>query len=190
MQDITAAKGQLDLQGLRGALGGVTELYDVLKELQDFFDASSGHVHTGAEDDAPAIANSGIAADAAIANTKLANPNSYFTVSFHCSRQLTASVTRLFAFQMPFAATAVEVSASARASGGTAPTLTIDVLEAGTTILTSPVSVTAGSNTVATPSDTAIADNAAITVNAVVGGTTPTWDDISVMITFKVAHTT
>lgn len=113
--------------------------------------------------------------------TALAN----YQVAFTCTRQLTASVTGLFAFQMPFAATLVEVSAYARASGGTSPTLTIDVKEGGSSVLSSPISVTAGSTAVATPSDTSIADNAEITIDATIGGTTPTWDDITVVLTFK-----
>ena len=108
-----------------------------------------------------------------------------FMVPLHCSRQLTATVTSLFAFQMPFKATLVEVSATARASGGTSPTLSIDVKEAGTTVLSSAMSITAGTVTVGTISDSSIADNAKITVDATIGGTSPTWDDITVLLTFE-----
>jgi len=110
---------------------------------------------------------------------------SYFTVALHCARQLTASVSNLFAFQMPFAAELVEVSATARASGGTGPTLSIDVKEAGTSVLSAPLSITAGTVTVGTITDSSIADNAKITIDATIGGTSPTWDDITVFLTFK-----
>ena len=139
--------------------------------------------------DADKLGAGALKASAAIANAQLAAGEAYSTVSLHCCRQLTASVTDLFRFQMPFAATLIEVCAAARASGGTTPTLTIDVLEAGVTVLTTPISVTAGANAVAAPSDAAIADNAAVTVNAAIGGTSPTWDDITVLLTFKAAHT-
>jgi len=110
---------------------------------------------------------------------------SYFTVALHCARQLTASVADLFAFQMPFAAKLVEVSATARASGGTNPTLSIDVKEAGTSVLSSPMSITAGTVTIGTRTDSSIADDAKITVDATVGGTSPTWDDVTVFLTFQ-----
>jgi hypothetical protein len=58
MESITAIKGKLDLQEVRGALGGTTELYDLLAELQGFMHASTGHAHTAAADDAPNIAAS------------------------------------------------------------------------------------------------------------------------------------
>jgi len=111
----------------------------------------------------------------------------YFTVALHCARQLTASVTSLFAFRMPFAAELADVSATARASSGTAPTLSIDVLEDGISVLASPINVTAGIVTVGSISDSSIADGAKITVDATIGGTTPTWDDITVLLTFKAA---
>jgi len=110
---------------------------------------------------------------------------SYFTVALHCARQLTASVADLFAFQMPFAAKVVEVSATARASGGTNPTLSIDVKEAGTSVLSSAMSITAGTVTIGTITDSSIADDAKITVDATVGGTSPTWDDVTVFLTFQ-----
>jgi len=110
---------------------------------------------------------------------------SYFTVALHCARQLTASVADLFAFQMPFAAKLVEVSATARASGGTNPTLSIDVKEAGTSVLSSPMSITAGTVTIGTITDSSIAEDAKITVDATVGGTSPTWDDVTVFLTFQ-----
>jgi len=110
---------------------------------------------------------------------------SFFTVALHCARQLTASVSNLFAFQMPFAAELVEVSATARASGGTGPTLSIDVKEAGTSVLASPMSITAGTVTVGKITDPSIADDAKITVDATIGGTSPTWDDVTVLLTFQ-----
>jgi hypothetical protein len=124
-----------------------------------------------------------------IENEALAAPKSYFVVCLHCARQLTSSVSDLFAFQMPFAATLVEVSATARASGGTSPTLAIDVKENGTSVLSAAMDITAGVVTVGTIADAEVADDAKITIDATIGGTSPTWDDITVLLTFKVAHT-
>ena len=103
---------------------------------------------------------------------------------FHLSGQYTASATGVIRFAMPFPATLVTVQASARASGGTSPTLTVDVKEAGTTVLSSPVSVTAGAVSEATIADSSIADEAVITADLTIGGTSPTWNDITIVMVF------
>jgi len=137
------------------------------------------------------IVNSDIGASAAIANTKLANPYSYFCISLSSDGQYTASLDPLRTFQMPFAATLVEVSVCARdidTSSGN-ETYTIDLEEAGTSVLSSAISLTADNTpVVGTISDSAIADNAKMEVVLTLGGTTPTIDDITVLITYKVAH--
>jgi hypothetical protein len=102
---------------------------------------------------------------------------------FHISGQYTATTAAVVRFNMPFRSRLVSVQASARASGGTAPTLTVDVLEAGVTVLSAPVAVTAGAVAFATLSDTVIADEAAVTVTLTIGGTSPTWNDIVVILT-------
>lgn len=102
---------------------------------------------------------------------------------FHISGQYTANTTAVIRFAMPFDARVVSVQASARASGGTTPTLTVDVLAGGVSILSAPVAVTAGSNAFATIATAAVADEAAMTVNLAIGGTSPTWNDIVVVIT-------
>lgn len=57
MESITAIKGALDLQQLFGRYNYNTDkLYDILNELQGFLNASTGHTHTAAADDAPNIA--------------------------------------------------------------------------------------------------------------------------------------
>lgn len=101
----------------------------------------------------------------------------------HISGQYTATTASVARFALPFPCDALGVGASARASGGTAPTLTVDVLEAGTTILSAPISVTAGAFSEGTITDTALADEAAITVTLTIGGTSPTWNDITVLLT-------
>lgn len=137
--------------------------------------------------------NANIDTGAAIANTKLANPNSYFTVAICRDGQFNTTVNPLAAFQMPFAATLTEVSCHARDidTTNTDETYTIDIEEAGTSVLSSAISILADDTCyVGTISDSAIADNAKIEVVLTLGGTTPTIDDITVLLTFKVAHTT
>jgi len=129
-----------------------------------------------------------IAATAAIANTKLANPNAYYTVPLTMTRQLTASLAGAFLFRVPVDSTLVSVGASARASGGTTPTLTVDVKEAGVSVLSAAFSVTAGSWSTGTISDSAIAAANNVTIDFTISGTSPTWDDITVLLTFKTAH--
>lgn len=104
-------------------------------------------------------------------------------IPFHVSGQYTANTTAVVRFAMPFACRLIGVGASARASGGTTPTLAVDVKEGGTSVLSSAISVTAGSYTEGTISDTAIADEGAITVDFTIGGTSPTWNDMTIVLT-------
>lgn len=138
------------------------------------------------------ITDANIKSNAAIGNTKLAAPNSYFTICITKAGQYTSSLDPVATFQMPFAATLAEVSATARAIDTTTgdETYTVDLEEAGTTVLSSAISITA-SNTpvVGTVTDASIADNAKMEVVLTLGGSTPILDDLTVLLTFKVAHT-
>ena len=135
------------------------------------------------------IVDADINSAAAIANTKLANPKAYYTVSLTMTRQLTATLASAFLFRVPVDSTLVSVGASARASGGTSPTLTVDVNEAGVSVLSAAFSVTAGAWSTGTISNSAIAAANNVTIDFTIGGTSPTWDDITVLLTFKTAHT-
>lgn len=101
----------------------------------------------------------------------------------HLSGQYTANRTAVARIKLPFAAKVLGVSATARVSGGTTPTLTVDVLAAGTSILADPVAVTAGAVAEANVETDRIADEALVTINLAIGGTSPTWDDLDVLIT-------
>lgn len=103
-------------------------------------------------------------------------------VPFHISGQYTATTAGVIKFDLPFKARVVGVQANARASGGTSPTLTVDVLAGGTTILSSAISITAGTVSHGTISTAALADEASITVDLTIGGTSPTWNDITVVL--------
>lgn len=135
---------------------------------------------------AGAVANVAIAANAAIANTKLAAPKSYFCISAHLPA-LAAQGDAIAEFQMPFAATLTEVSAVAQTASGT--TATVDVLEAGATVLAAPIDVktAAGTPQVAAPADAAIADNAVVGIQVAQTGAGAT-SGVFVVLTFKVAH--
>lgn len=119
---------------------------------------------------------------AATQNYSVAFPG-VVTIPIQVSGQYTATTAAVARFKLPFAARVIGVSCSARASGGTSPTLTIDVNDDGTTILSGDVTVTAGSVSEGTISTAAVADESVVTVDLTIGGTSPTWDDITVLIT-------
>lgn len=106
-------------------------------------------------------------------------------VPFHISGQYTATTSNIVKFRLPFKAQVLGVSATARASGGTSPTLTVDVKEDGSSILSSAISVTAGTVSEGTVSDTSLADESIITIDLTIGGSSPTWDDITVLLTLR-----
>lgn len=109
-------------------------------------------------------------------------------IALQFSKQFTATTAAAAKFTMPFGVRVLGVSATARASGGTSPTLTVDVLAGGTTILSAPIAITAGTVSEGTVSTAAVADEAAVTVDFTIGGTSPTWDDITVLITVARAN--
>lgn len=121
-------------------------------------------------------------ARAGTSNLSVATPG-VMVVPVHLSGQYTANVTAAARIKLPFPAKVLGVSASARASGGTTPTLTVDVLDDGTSMLSAPISVTAGAVTEGTVTSTAVGDESVVTVNLAIGGTSPTWDDIDVLVT-------
>lgn len=104
-------------------------------------------------------------------------------IPLQISKQYTADTTAVVKLKMPFAVQVLGVSATARASGGTNPTLTVNVKAAGTTILSAPISITAGTVSEGTITTASIADEATVTVDLVITGTNPTWDDITVLLT-------
>lgn len=104
-------------------------------------------------------------------------------MTIHLPGQYIADVTAVSRIKLPFKAKVLGVSASARASGGTSPTLTVDVQDDGTTILSAPVAVTAGAVAEATLASPQIADESVVTVDLVITGTSPTWDDVDILLT-------
>jgi hypothetical protein len=107
-------------------------------------------------------------------------------ILIHLSGQYTTSRTAVSTFKLPFAAKLIGVCAAARVSGGTTPTLTVNVKDDGVSVLTSAVSVTGGAAADASIDSTKaqIADESVMTIDLTIGGTSPTWDDIDVLLTF------
>jgi hypothetical protein len=101
----------------------------------------------------------------------------------HLAGQYTADRTAAARIKLPFKAMVLGVSASARASGGTTPTLAVDIQAGGTTILAAPIDVTAGAVAEGEIATDTVADEAILTVDLDIGGTNPTWDDLDVLVT-------
>ena len=119
---------------------------------------------------------------AATPNVAVATPG-VVLMPVHLQGQFTGDVTAVARLQLPFPALVLGVSAAARASGGTSPTLTVDVLDDGATILSAPVAVTAGAVAEGVVAAPVIADESVVTIDLAITGTSPTWDDVDVLIT-------
>lgn len=104
-------------------------------------------------------------------------------MTFHVSGQYTATTAGVAKFKLPFAAKLINATAYARASGGTTPTLTIDVKNGASSVLNAPFSLTAGTvgeaTTVTSPN---FADESVVSIDLNIGGTSPTWNDITVIL--------
>jgi hypothetical protein len=121
-------------------------------------------------------------AHAATTNIPVAVPG-VVLIPLHFDGQFTATTNPVAKFVLPFGARLLGVSANARASGGTSPTLTVDVEDDGTTVLSSAIAITAGTPAEGTVSVPEIADESVIEIVLTIGGTSPTWDDITVLLT-------
>lgn len=108
----------------------------------------------------------------------------YMTFNWLIAGQRTASQTAVIRHVMPYPCRVHHASATARASGGTSPTLTV-TLKQGATTLSAIGPITAGTVAEGTLASTAIPDEAVVTVDTAIGGTSPTWDDITILMTCK-----
>ena len=104
-------------------------------------------------------------------------------IPFHVSGQYTATTTSVVKFAMPFKCRLIGVGATARASGGTSPTLTVDLKDDTVSTLSSAISITAGTWSEGTIANAVVADESVMTVDLTIGGTSPTWNDITVLVT-------
>ncbi len=109
----------------------------------------------------------------------------YMILPFHVTGQYTTTTAGVIKFNVPFPVRLITFMATARASGGTTPTLTVDLKVGGSSVLSTPVSITAGTVSEGTISTPAVADEAAVTVDFTIGGGTPTWNDMTIIIVCK-----
>ncbi len=118
---------------------------------------------------------------AAVSNPSPASPG-YFMVVLSVTSDITATVTNMARFKMPWPATLIGVSAIVRnqTAGGVA---TLDVTEGGVSVLSSPISLSSSAVTEGTISDSAIADEATIGITLTVSS--GTWTDPTVQLDFK-----
>lgn len=99
---------------------------------------------------------------------------------------ITADATKKIGIKLPWKCDLLGVSTFCASSSGTSPTLTVDVHEAGVSVLSVPVAVVADTYTEATITDSALADEAALTMNLDIGGSaTPTFVDVTVTMALR-----
>lgn len=130
-----------------------------------------------------ALLTTGLSASFAATENPSTGSSGYMVLPIHFSGQFTATTLDRVNFNMPFPATIINCQLTARASGGTSPTLTITVQQGATTLCTG--AVTAGVVSEPAISSTTIPDEASITVDFTIGGTSPTWNDVTVLLTLK-----
>lgn len=118
-------------------------------------------------------------AQAATTNVGVAVPG-VMLIPLHFTGQYTTTIT-VSRFAMPMACDMLGVGASARAMGTTA--MTVDVKSGGTTILSAPITLSAGAYTEGTVSTAAIPDENAITVDLNAPSGTSTLNDVTVLMT-------
>ena len=172
-ETITHTKLNVDIQGI----------INVLNDLDNDNIASAAAIAYGKLNLTGSIVNADIASSAAIANSKLAKPYYVVTLTYD---EVSESVDPIATFQMFTESTLEEVSACARrVDTGGSETYEIDVEEAGTTVLSSALSITtANTPVVATISDADIADDAKIEVTITLGGSAPTLGDLTILLVF------
>lgn len=127
------------------------------------------------------------APSAMLAATSNPSPASsgYFAMTFNFDSQLTSTVADKAEFTMPWPAQLVQIQCVARALGGSGgPTYTFTLQEGAGTLATC-APVTAGAVVEGTISDAAVADEANITLDYASAGTSPTADDVTVILFFK-----
>jgi hypothetical protein len=125
---------------------------------------------------------------AATVNPSPASPG-YMVLPVTMNRAVTTVSAPVIArIQMPFPATVVGVTASLETGdySSTDEAYKIDVKEGANSILSAPINMLAADTVYAgTLADTAIADEAVVTVVLDVAGTTPSVEDVTVLLVLK-----
>lgn len=130
---------------------------------------------------AAALAPSRFPPAAQAASPNLAPGFGVMVLPLHISGQYTTTTAAVAKFNMPMPCDMLGVGASARAMGTTA--MTVDVQSGGTTILSAPITMAAGTYGEATISTAAIPDENAITVDINAPSGTSTINDVTVVLT-------
>jgi len=122
-------------------------------------------------------------APAATPNYAIAVPG-VVAFTFQYDGQFTTTTAGVTRFAMPFKARAISAQASCNTIGGTAtPTNSVDINDDGTTILSADMGVdTADTVEFGTIASASIADESVITIDFTITGTTPTFDDCTVVL--------
>jgi len=122
-----------------------------------------------------------------ITTAALANEKSWMVIPAHKTTvDISQSDVEIFEYTIPANMSVASVQVYCTAVAATA---SVEVKEAGTTILASAITPSAGAVVTGTVSDAALASGAALTVHVTTNGT-GTITDLSVTITCKVTHTT
>jgi len=128
-----------------------------------------------------------IGAPEAMADTANPSPASsgYMVMPMPIMGLYTSNTASVVKFKVPYPAKLVHVSATARQSSGSNPTLTVNVKDAGTTVLSSPISITAGTVTDGVISSPTVTDESLLSVDFAITGTAPRWNDITLLLLLK-----
>lgn len=122
---------------------------------------------------------------AATANPSPASPG-YTPVVIPIMGQYSSTRTGIVKFTAPSGYRVVNATATARASSGDTPTLTVDVKSGSTSMFSTPVAVTAGAVATAVLGTAPnIADESTVSVDLAIGGTSPLWQDITLFMLLK-----
>ena len=120
-------------------------------------------------------------AEAQAATSNASVGSSVMTFPFHVTGTTSSTVTGSGRFAMPMPCQLVGAGAAARTASGT---LTVDVLAAGVTVMTSAIAINTSATwtegTIGTPN---IADETAVTFNLTPAGAGATFSDVTVLLT-------
>lgn len=97
-------------------------------------------------------------------------------------QQATASASSVASFQVPAKMKLIGMSATARAASGVTDTLTLNLRAGATAAISTPLAVSSVAVSEATITTSTIPDETVIHIDTAVGGTSPAWYDISVLL--------
>lgn len=99
------------------------------------------------------------------------------------SGEHTASASSVASIQVPAKMKLIGVSATARSASGVSDTLTLNVRAGATSVLSAPLAVSSVSVAEGTITTSTIPDETVLHIDTSIGGTSPAWYDISILLT-------